>query len=133
MKKVLLAGAFALLAPTLALAEGDPDKGKKKFVKCKACHQVGPGAKNALGPHLNGIVGRAAGSVEGYEYSADLKNSGLTWDEANLMKWISKVKVDGKNKPGSKVMVPGTKMIFPGLKEKHAKNVLAYLKTLTAE
>lgn len=133
MKKVLLAGMMALIAPTMAFADGDADKGKKRFKKCGACHQVGPGAKNALGPHLNGVVGRAAGSVEGYEYSPALKDSGLTWDEANLIKWISKVEVDGKKTPGNKVMVPGNKMIFAGLKEAQAKDVVAYLKTLAAE
>lgn len=130
MMKWLLAVGLALAAPTLALAEGDPAKGKKKFVRCAACHKVGPDAKNTLGPHLNGIVGRKAGTVEGYEYSEGLKSSGIEWTEENLTKWISKVKVDGKKKPGSKVMVPDTKMIFPGVSDKHAKNIVAYLKTL---
>jgi len=130
MKKWLLAAGLALIAPTLALAEGDAAKGKKKFIKCKACHQVGPDAKNALGPHLNGIVGRKAGAVEGYEYSEPMKASGIEWTEENLTKWISKVKVDGKKKPGSKIMVPGTKMLFPGVSDKQAANIVAYLKTL---
>lgn len=130
MKKWLLTAVLALMAPTLAMAEGDAKKGEKKFVRCKACHQVGPDAKNSLGPHLNGILGRKAGAVEGYEYSADLKDSGIVWDEANLHKWIAKVKVDGKKKPGSKVMVPGTKMIFAGVSDKQADDIVAYLKTL---
>lgn len=130
MKKWLLAAALALFAPTLALAEGNADKGKKRFVKCKACHQVGPDAKNALGPQLNGIVGRKAGSAEGYEYSDAVKNSGLEWTEENLLKWIGKVKVDGKKKPGSKILIPGNKMIFPGVSDKQAKDIVAYLKTL---
>ena len=130
MKKWLLAAGLALIAPTLALAEGNADKGKKRFVKCKACHQVGPDAKNALGPHLNGILGRKAGAVEGYEYSEALKGSGIDWNEENLLKWIGKVKVDGKKKAGSKVLVPGTKMIFPGVSDKQAADIVAYLKTL---
>lgn len=130
MKKWLLAAGLALIAPTLALAEGNADKGKKRFVKCKACHQVGPDAKNALGPTLNGVVGRKAGAVEGYAYSDALKNSGIDWTEENLMKWIGKVKVDGKKKPGSKVLIPGNKMIFPGVSDKQAKDIVAYLKTL---
>ena len=130
MKKVLLAGMMALIAPTMAFAEGDAKKGEKRFKKCAACHQVGAEAKNSLGPHLNGIVGRAAGSVEGYEYSDAVKNSGITWTEENLVKWISKVKVDGKNTPGNKVMIPGNKMIYSGMKEDQAKDVVAYLKTL---
>ncbi len=130
MKKWLLAAGLALIAPTLALAEGDAAKGKKKFIKCKACHQVGPAAKNTLGPHLNGILGRKAGSVEGYEYSEPMKASGIEWTQENLTKWISKVKVDGKKKPGSKIMVPGTKMLFPGVSDKQAANIVAYLMTL---
>ncbi len=130
MKKWLLAAGLALIAPTLAIAEGDPAKGKKKFAKCKACHQVGPDAKNALGPQLNGIVGRKAGTAEGYQYSDAVKNSGITWTEENLLKWIGKVKIDGKNKPTSKTMIPGNRMLFPGVKEKHAKNIVAYLKSL---
>lgn len=135
MKKVLLAGMMALIAPTMAFADGDADKGKKRFKKCGACHQVGPDAKNTLGPHLNGVVDRVAGSVEGYEYSEALTKAGedgLTWDQANLIKWISKVEVDGKKMPGNNVMVKGNKMIFAGLKEDQAKDVVAYLKTLVA-
>lgn len=130
MKKWLLAAGLAMLAPTLALAEGNADKGKKRFVKCKACHQVGPGAKNSLGPVLNGIVGRAAGTVEGFEYSDAVKNSGITWTEENLLKWVGKVKVDGKKKPGNKILIPDNKMIFPGVKDKQAADIVAYLKTL---
>ena len=130
MKKWLLAAGLALIAPTLAIAEGDAAKGKKKFIKCKACHQVGPDAKNTLGPHLNGILGRKAGTAEGYEYSEPMKASGIEWTEENLIKWISKVKVDGKKKPGSKIMIPGTKMLFPGVSDKQAANIVAYLKTL---
>src|ERR1700674_209209 len=75
------------------------------FAKCRVCHQLGEGAKNAVGPVLNGIVGRKAGSVEGYNYTPVNKNSGLTWDEATLKEYL-------KN-PRAKI--PGTKMIFPGL------------------
>lgn len=130
MKKWLLAAGLALLAPSLAIAEGNPDKGKKRFIKCKACHQVGPDAKNALGPVLNGIVGRKAGTYEGYEYSDALKDSDIEWTEENLIKWIGKVKVDGKKTAGSKVMAPGNKMIFPGVSDKQAADIVAYLKTL---
>lgn len=97
----------------------DAAAGEKVFAKCKICHQVGAGAKNAVGPVLNGIVGREAGSIEGYTYSPANKNSGLTWDEATLKEYL-------KN-PRAKV--PGTKMIFPGLQnEADIENVIAYLK-----
>ena len=75
--------------------------------------------KNAVGPVLNGVIGRHSGSVEGYSYSEANKNSGLTWDEATFREYI-------KN---PKAKVPGTKMIFPGLtNEADIDNILAYLK-----
>ncbi len=97
----------------------DAALGEKVFARCKACHQIGEGAKNAVGPVLNGIVGRKAGTYEGYSYSDANKNSGITWDEATLKEYL-------KN-PRAKV--PGTKMIFPGLpKDEDIDNVIAYLK-----
>jgi cytochrome c len=97
----------------------DAAAGEKVFLKCKACHQIGEGAKNAVGPVLNGVVGRKAGTYPDYSYSDANKNSGFTWDEATLKEYL-------KN-PRAKV--PGTKMIFPGLtKEEDIDNVIAYLK-----
>jgi cytochrome c len=109
--------AFIALQET-AIAQ-DVAAGEKVFVKCKICHQVGQSAKNGVGPVLNGIVGRKAGSVEGYNYTPANKNSGLTWDEATLKEYL-------KN-PRAKI--PGTKMIFPGLQnEADIDNVIAFLK-----
>jgi cytochrome c len=97
----------------------DAAAGEKVFLKCKACHQIGEGAKNAVGPVLNGVVGRKAGTYPDYSYSDANKNSGITWDEATLKEYL-------KN-PRAKV--PGTKMIFPGLtKDEDIDNVIAYLK-----
>jgi cytochrome c len=97
----------------------DAAAGEKVFLKCKACHQIGEGAKDAVGPVLNGVVGRKAGTYPDYSYSDANKNSGITWDEATLKEYL-------KN-PRAKV--PGTKMIFPGLtKEEDIDNVIAYLK-----
>ena len=79
--------AFAASAGQ-ALAAGDPAAGEKVFAKCKACHQVGETAKNAVAPHLNGVDGRKAGSVEGYNYSEADKNSGIVWDEASFKEFI---------------------------------------------
>ena len=108
---------FALLGGTASAQ--DVAAGEKVFAKCKICHQVGEGAKNAVGPVLNGIVGRKAGTVAGYNYSPQNKNSGLTWDEATLKEYL-------KN---PKAKIPGTKMIFPGLQnEADVDNVIAYLK-----
>ena len=93
------------------------------FAKCKVCHQVGETAKNGVGPVLNGIVGRKAGSVEGYNYTPANKNSGLTWDAATLKDYL-------KN-PRAKI--PGTKMVFAGIKnEKERADLWAYLKQFDA-
>jgi cytochrome c len=123
MKISLMAIALTALAAFTGVAAaqdiGDPGAGEKVFAKCKVCHQIGEGAKNALGPELNGVVGRKAGSAPGYNYSAANKDSGLTWDEATLKRYLK----------DPRAMVPGTKMIFPGLSnEKDIDNVIAYLK-----
>lgn len=122
MKQLLLSlalvAAGAVGASSVANAQ-DAAAGEKVFIKCKACHQVGEGAKNAVGPVLNGVVGRKAGTVEGYSYSEANKNSGITWDEATLTEYL-------KN-PRAKV--PGTKMAFAGLQsDAEIQNVIAYLK-----
>ncbi len=122
MKLKVMGIAFAALAASTGIAAaqeaGDPAAGEKVFAKCKVCHQIGEGAKNAVGPDLNGVVGRKAGSAEGYSYSSANKDSGIVWTKENLEKYL-------KN---PRAMVPGTKMIFPGLSnEKDIENVIAYL------
>ena len=98
---------------------GDPALGEKVFVKCRACHQIGEGAHNAVGPELNGLVGRHTGSIADYDYSDANKNSGLTWDEATFREYIK----------GPQAKIPGTKMTFAGLsKESDINNIVAYLK-----
>ncbi|MBY6242967.1 cytochrome c-554 [Methylosinus sp. Sm6] len=115
--------AFAAMAGQ-AVAAGDPAAGEKVFNKCKACHQVGETAKNAVAPELNGINGRKSASVEGYNYSEPFKALGITWDEAQFKEFI-------KN---PKAKVPGTKMIFPGLaSEADQENVWAYLSQFGAD
>ena len=114
---------LVLGAEILAIIPGyaqDAASGEKVFVQCKACHQIGENAKNAVGPVLNGVVGRKAGSHEGYNYSAAVKGSGVTWDEANLKEWLK----------DPKAKIPGNKMVYPGLKDdKKLEDVIAYLKT----
>jgi cytochrome c len=111
------------LAPTLASAQ-DSAAGEKLFVQCKACHQIGSTAKHAVGPELNGVVGRKAGTVEGYNFSPAMKGSGLTWDEAALKEFIK----------DPRAKVPGTKMTFAGLKDdKKVDDVVAYLKQFKAD
>jgi cytochrome c len=96
---------------------GDPEAGKKIFVKCHACHNIGPDAKNAVGPVLNGLKNRHSGTYPGFPYSDANKNSGLTWDEATFKEYIAA--------PQKKV--PGTKMTFPGLpNEKDRDDIWAY-------
>ena len=114
-----LALAFAAaLGSGAALAEGDAEAGKKVFKKCKTCHTFDPGKKK-IGPHLKGVVGRKAGSVEGYKYSKAMAGTDITWDEANLDQFLTK----------PKAFVKGTKMSFRGLsKESQRADVIAYLK-----
>jgi cytochrome c len=113
-----LAGA-ALLASMSASVAQDAAAGEKVFMKCKICHQIGETAKNMVGPVLNGVVGRKAGSYPGYHYSDANEKSGITWDEAELKKYLK----------DPKGVVPGTKMVFPGLQsDDDVANVIAYLK-----
>ncbi|HEV8028862.1 MAG TPA: cytochrome c family protein [Stellaceae bacterium] len=117
-KSLWITLAMLVAAPSMALAQ-DADAGAQVFAKCRICHQVGETAKIAVGPVLNGVVGRKAGTFPGYSYSAANKDSGITWDEPTLKEYL-------KN-PRAKV--PGTKMIFPGLpNDQDISNVIAYLK-----
>jgi cytochrome c len=117
--------AVSLLVGQMVPAQAqDAALGEKSFVKCKACHQIGEGARNGVGPNLNGLIGRKAGGVEGYNYSDANKGSGLTWDEATFREYI-------KN---PKAKIPGTRMIFAGIpKDDEIDNLIAYLKTYAAD
>jgi cytochrome c len=122
MRIFILAVGAGLLFAVPARAQ-DAAAGEKIFVQCKACHQIGPNAKNAVGPELNGLFGRKAGSVEGYSYSSANKGSGITWDEATFREYIK----------DPKAKIPGTKMAFPGLKNpKQIDDVVAFLKQFDA-
>ncbi|MCC1491754.1 c-type cytochrome [Cognatishimia sp. F0-27] len=93
-------------------------EGEKVFRKCKACHQVGEGAKNRSGPHLNGVVGRTIGSVDGFKYSGAMADKGGIWDAETLAAFLADPR-------GS---VKGTKMAFAGLKsDADIAAVTAYL------
>lgn len=123
MLKWILAASMLVAMPAISHAQ-DLKKGEKVFKKCKACHAVGPGAKNKIGPSLNGVVGAKAGVHEGYKYSKAMMESGLTWDNATLDEYLTK--------PRAKV--PGTKMIFAGLRKKADRdNLIAYLATFAAD
>ncbi len=109
-------------APTFAtlLASADVAKGEKTFGKCKACHRIAEG-KNATGPSLYGVVGRAQASIADFNYSDALKSLGGTWTPENLNTFLTK----------PKDYAPGTKMSFAGLKkETDRANLIAYLATI---
>lgn len=114
-----------LLLATPATAAGDAAAGETVFKKCLACHAVGEGAKTKVGPELNEVFGRTAGSVEGFAYSQAIKDAGaggLVWSEETLAKWVHK----------PKDFVAGTKMSFAGLDDpKAVEDLLAYLLTFS--
>lgn len=114
-------GALLALGLALPAAAGDPAKGEAVFKKCAACHQVGDGAKNRLGPHLNDLFGRTAGGLAGFKYSKAMTEAGaggLVWDAASLDAYLE----------SPRTAVKGTRMAFPGLKDPADRaDVAAYL------
>ena len=103
-----------------AWADGNPDAGQKVYRKCAACHDVEE-AKNKVGPHLVGIVGRSAASVDDFAYSDAMAGSGLVWDEDNLAAYLR----------DPKGFLDGNKMAFPGLKkDAEIADLIAYLKAV---
>jgi cytochrome c len=116
MKNLTLSALLVLAtsaAASSALAQ-DVAAGKTSFNKCMACHAIGDGAKNKVGPELNGLDGRKSGTAEGYNYSDANKNSGITWNEAQFKEYIK----------DPKAKVPGTKMAFAGIKNENEINNL---------
>ena len=112
-----LAVVTSLIAASGAPAQ-DIAAGKTSFNKCLACHAIGEGAKNKVGPELNGLNGRKSGTAEGYSYSDANKSSGITWNEAQFKEYIK----------DPKAKIPGTKMAFAGIKnEREANDLWAYI------
>lgn len=126
-RNAVLAAAAMLLATVTSVAAQDAAMGEKVFARCKACHAVGEGAKNRVGPHLNELFGRAAGSIEDYKYSPAMTKAGaggVVWDDERLAEFLTK----------PKDFVKGTKMAFAGLKKAdEIANLSAYLKTFSAD
>jgi cytochrome c len=122
MKRVLSLAILVAAAAGLTPAAAD-DAGQKVFNRCRACHNIGPGAHNKVGPQLNGIVGRKAGSVAGFNYSDALKAKaagGLVWTEANLQQYLD----------APDAFIPNGVMAFAGVKnEGELKDLIAFLKT----
>jgi cytochrome c len=117
IRSVYIAFGFAIMVSAPAMAQ-DVAAGEKDFLVCRACHQIGPTAKDAVGPVLNGVVGRKAGSDPNFNYSSANKESGITWTEEELNKYLE----------SPQTVVPHTKMMFPGVKdEAKRKDIIAYL------
>ena len=122
-KTFIIAAAIVAAATQTALAQ-DPQKGKVVFNICLACHSIGPGAQNKVGPELNGLDGRHSGSALNFTYSDANKNSGIVWNEETFKKYI-------QNPQG---VIPGTKMIFPGIKnEQQVNDLWAYVSQFNAD
>ena len=118
MKLALAAGGL-LAAMTQAALSQDLAAGENSFKKCLPCHTVGESAKNKIGPVLNGLDGRKSGTIEGFSYTDANKKSGIVWNDESFKEYIK----------DPRAKIPGTKMIFPGIKsEKEAGDLWAYLK-----
>jgi cytochrome c len=109
-------------AQSAAAQPGDAENGKDVFKVCRPCHQVGPGARNGIGPTLNGLVGNTAGTIPGFTYSEANKEAGakgLVWTEDNLFKYLE----------NPAAFMPGNKMTYAGMKdEADRRDLIAYLK-----
>ena len=120
MRRTVIAGLLLAASATTALA-ADPAAGEKIFkTQCGICHAVVAG-ENRIGPTLFGVVGRQAGGVPGFNYTADHKKLGITWDAATLDKYLV----------NPRAMVPDTSMVYAGLKDDAERaDLVAYLETL---
>ncbi|HVI12235.1 MAG TPA: cytochrome c family protein [Pseudolabrys sp.] len=124
MAKKLIVATILIAVSSVSGVAQDAQKGKIVFNVCLVCHAIGPGAQNKIGPELNGINGRKAGTVPNFEYSDANKNSGIVWNEETFEDYI-------KN-PAAKV--PDTKMTFTGVKnEQQVKDLWAYISQFDAD
>jgi cytochrome c len=125
-RHVLFVAAFALAAPALA-QDGDAEAGEKVFRKCAACHTAEADGPNRVGPNLHGVVGRTAGTVEGFKYSEAMVKAGEeghVWTPENLAAYLE----------NPKETIPGNKMTFAGLKKPEERaDVIAYLEHESGE
>jgi cytochrome c len=116
--RLALVAAVGLVVSTGAALAQDVAAGETSFRKCAPCHSIGPDATNKVGPVLNGLNGRPAGSVDGFNYSDANKGSGITWGEAVFKEYIK----------DPRAKVPGTKMVFAGIKsEKELGDLWSYV------
>ena len=121
--RIWVMASVVILASTGTGFAQDVAAGKQSFKKCFACHSVGNGAKNKVGPLLNGLDGRTSGTVQGFNYSEANKSAAITWSEASFKEYIK----------DPRARIPGTKMVFAGIKnEQEAVDLWAYLKQFDA-
>jgi cytochrome c len=121
IRSAALVAVFVLLMP-VAVRAADTAAGQAAYARCKICHTLEAGGRSPVGPNLHGVFGRKAGTLEGYSYSAAMKNSGIVWDDETLAKYL-------RDPRGS---MPGNKMAFPGIKnDAEMANLLAYLHQAT--
>ena len=117
MRHLVFVAVGLVMSSGAALAQ-DVAAGEASFRKCAPCHSIGPDAANKVGPELNGINGRKAGTVDGFNYSDANKGSGITWTEAVFKEYIK----------DPRAKVPGTKMVFAGIKsEKEVGDLWSYV------
>jgi cytochrome c len=127
MKRTAAAFALLILSAGGAFAQGDVPAGEVVFKKCMVCHAVGEGATNKVGPVLNGVFGRTAGTLEGFNYSQAMKDAG-----AGGLVWTPEIMAEYLVKPRD--YIKGTKMAFNGLpKPEDIANVVAYLQTFSPD
>jgi cytochrome c len=118
MYKMFIIAATIIAALAEAALAQDVQKGEIVFHNCLPCHSIGPGAQNKVGPELNGLDGRHSGSAPNFSYSDANKNSGIVWNEASFKRYIQ----------NPQAVLPGTKMIFPGIKnEQQVNDLWAYV------
>lgn len=116
--KTIMAGVCLMSLSGAGLAEGDPVKGEKVFRKCKACHSMEPG-KKMMGPSLAGVMGRRAGTLEGFKFSPAMVKSGIVWDDETMAGYLK----------APRTYIKGNRMMFIGLrKPQEIEDILAYLK-----
>ena len=123
MRRFLIAALYLGVSGCAALAQ-DVTAGETSFRKCAPCHSIGEDAANKVGPILNGLDGRKAGVVDGFNYSDANKSSGITWNEATFKEYIK----------DPRAKVPGTKMVFAGIKnDSELDDLWGYLKQFAAD
>lgn len=116
----LIVAMAAIAGPSVAQS---PSAGERSFVMCKSCHTLEKGGRNGIGPNLNGLFGRTAGTAPGYRYSAAMKKSGIVWDEKTLDQFLA----------APTKMIPGTRMPISVSDPAKRAALIDYLKSATAK